>query len=92
LLIESAANLFRFHAARQALVAQHGLKPPCELPRTDELAKIMRDEIANARAALPVVESDPRLGYHQEAQCYMYTPALMRAKIARMEAELKSEC
>jgi hypothetical protein len=88
LQFQSAANLFRFHAARLALMERHGLKPPCDLPRTNELAGIMRDEIANARAAIPLVESDPRLGYHLEAHAYMYTPALIRAKIARMEEEL----
>ena len=85
----SAWNLFRFHRERQVLVKEHGLTPPCDLPRTESLLAIFRDEIDNARAALPLVESDPRLGYHQEAQAYMYNPAMIRSKIEQMEAELR---
>ncbi len=88
LQLRSVSNLFRFHRERQTLVKEHGLTPPCDLPRTDVLIGILRDEINNARAALPLVEADPRLGYHQEAHTYMYSAALIREKLAQMEREL----
>jgi hypothetical protein len=88
LQLKSAANLFRFHRERQLLVERHGFTPPCDLPRTPLLLDILRDEIATARAALPLVDTDPRLGWHQEARTYMYDVALIRDKIARMQCEL----
>lgn len=88
LQFESASNLFRFHRERQRVIASHGLAAPCDLPRTAELETVMRSEIDTARAALPLVEADPRLGYHGEGRTYMYDASLIRAKIARMEHEL----
>jgi len=87
LQLRSVANLFRFHVERQRLMADRGLVAPCDLPRTEALESILRDEIRNARAALPLVEADPRLGFHQEARVYMYDAALIRKKIEQMERE-----
>jgi hypothetical protein len=88
LQFRSAANLFRFHAERQRLMAERDLVAPCDLPRTEALTSLLRAEILNAHAALPLVEADPRLGFHQEARVYMYDAALIRKKIAQMEREL----
>ncbi|MEI8244079.1 MAG: hypothetical protein WCI17_12485, partial [bacterium] len=88
LQFRSAANLFRFHLERQRLMADRSLIAPCDLPRTEALESILRDEIRNAQAALPLVEVDFRLGFHQEARVYMYDARLIREKIARMENEL----
>lgn len=92
LQLRSAANLFRFHRERQILVERDGMTPPCDLPRTASLQRLMRDEIQNARAALPLVETDSRLGYHQEAHVHMYSAALIRDKLAQMERELDGTC
>ncbi len=88
LQFRSAANLFRFHQERQRLMADRGLVAPCDLPRTGALEDRMRDEILNAQAALPLVEADPRLGFHQEARVYMYEANLIRSKIAQIAHEL----
>lgn len=88
LQFRSAANLFRFHQERQRLMAERGLVAPCDLPRTEALESILCDEIRNAQDALPLVEADPRLGFHQEARVYMYDATLIRKKIAQMEREL----
>jgi hypothetical protein len=88
LQFRSVVNLFRFHLERQRLMAQDGLSAPCDLPRTDALEGIMRDEIRSARAALLRVDADPRLGFHQEARVYMYDATPIRKKIEQMEGEL----
>ena len=46
-------------------------------------------ELENVSKALPLVEKDPRLGYHQEAQCYMYNSKSIQAKIRELTAMAK---
>lgn len=84
--MRSAANFFRFHQRRMELTG--AVNEPCTLPPDSQLLHIMRDEIANARAALPVSEADSRLGWHQEGQTAMYSPDLIRAKISAMQNEI----
>jgi hypothetical protein len=84
----STRNLFRFHQERATLMAAHGLTPPCELPRTPALAALMAEEIRNCESALPWVDRDPRLGYHQEGRVHMYNAASIRRKIDLMRAEI----
>jgi hypothetical protein len=59
-------------------------------PRRDALDEaahaILDDERATLTAALPLVDADPRLGYHQEAQHRWYDGASIRAKLAGLAA------
>jgi len=87
LQMRSAAHFFGFHARRLALVDHGG---PCELPPDARLLELMHAEVANARAALPLVEADPRLGWHQESHVVMYDAGLIGRKIADMERELRA--
>lgn len=48
---------------------------PCTLPPDGCLLDIMRDEIANAHAALVASEADSRLGYHRESHIAVYSPS-----------------
>lgn len=88
LQLRSTLNAFRFQRERARVCAEHGLKPPCRLPPAPGLLAIMRDEIANAERALPLVAADPRLGFHQDIQRYKYDAAAIRAKITQMQAEV----
>ena len=88
LQLRSIANVFRFHKERLNVMAQHGLCAPCLLPLNDTLAAIMRDEIRNAEAALPLVAVDHRLGFHRESQSHKYDERLIRQKIAAMRESL----
>ncbi len=84
----SIVNVFRFYRERLRVMREHGLTPPCTLPPDPALIAIMREEIASVSRALPLVEADPRLGYNQDIGGYKYNGAMIRAKIAAMEAEL----
>lgn len=84
----SIVNVFRFHRERLRVLSEHGLVAPCILPRDPELLAIMEQEVANVSRALPLVDADPRLGFHQDIAGYKYNGAMIRAKIAAMTAEL----
>ncbi len=53
--------------------------------RTQKLSKsereIIADELSNLQIALPLVKLDTRLGYHEEARWYMFTPKTINQKI-----------
>jgi hypothetical protein len=70
------------------VMAERGWSGPCPLPADPELLAIMRDEIDNVRAALPLLAADARLGFHQEGQVAMYDGVQVQAKIRAMQAEL----
>lgn len=84
--LRSTWNAYRFFREQQRLIARDDLTPPCDLPPDDSLLAIMADEIANAERALPLVDADPRLGFHQDCGGYKYDPPLIRAKLATMRA------
>jgi hypothetical protein len=84
----SAWNHYR--AFRERRVLGQGGGEEVRRRAEQELCRIMGDEIANTRDALPIVEADPRMGYHIEAHAYLYDAAAMRRKIAAMEAAVGS--
>ena len=51
---------------------------------------VSADELENLRSVLPLVERDPRFGFHAEPGGYMFDAASIRAKIARLEEVLAS--
>ncbi len=85
----STLNVFRFYREQQRVLREQGLTPPCRLPPDPALLAIMREEIANAERALPLVAADPRLGFHQECCAYKYSAALIHNKLTRMRGELE---
>ena len=50
--------------------------------------EIIRDEFENLKEVLPLISKDKRIGFHSEAQDYMFTPVLVREKIAALESKL----
>jgi hypothetical protein len=86
--LASIVNVFRFYREQQRVRAEHGLTPPCDLPPDPALLEIMREEIANVQAALPLLQADPRLGWHQDINGYQYNAELVGAKLKQMEGEL----
>lgn len=87
----SIVNVFRFYREQQRVMTEHHLTAPCDLPRDPALLAIMREELDNARRALPLVDADPRLGWHQDVNGYQYNGMLIREKMAGMEKELAAE-
>jgi hypothetical protein len=51
----------------------------------DTARRLVEEELANVQAALPLVESDPRLGYHYEAQGYLYNADMIHQRIGDLE-------
>lgn len=84
--MRSTANFFRFHQRRLELAG--GRDEAGRLPADPGLLAVMREEMDNARAALPLVEADARLGFHQESHVWMYDAEKVRQKLAKMQGEL----
>ena len=76
----SVHNVYRWYLA---------IKLRKEKPWRTSHIEIVRDEVENLRRALPCVEADPRLGFHQEAQCYMFSAEAMRRKLRTLERYLR---
>ena len=91
--VHSILNLIEWVPVRDA----HAAAPPG--PQRDklreQLVRIARDELANARAALPVIEADSRLGAASEGGGMqaggLFSPALVRYKIGLTEDLLERQ-
>ncbi|OPZ23839.1 MAG: hypothetical protein BWZ02_03070 [Lentisphaerae bacterium ADurb.BinA184] len=78
--LEAAANLIRYE--RLATPGQ----PPRRL--NPALRALLGDERRLTARALELVRNDPRLGFHSEAHCHLYTPADLEAKLRDLDALL----
>ncbi len=74
----SAWNLYRFFALRKRW------HEAC-LPR---YLRIAQDEIAHLEAALPILERDPRFGWHGECHAYLYDAAAVRRKLDTLRKQV----
>jgi hypothetical protein len=53
-----------------------------------EYRRIIADELENVEAALPIVQRDPRFGFHIEAHGYMYDAASVARKARSLRRQL----
>ena len=84
LQIKSTCNLLQFYTDREAMFYD----------KTDQLAAmkdIVRDEIANAQAMTRLCAGDSRLGYHSEAEGYLFYPAKLAGRIKLLEQLLDED-
>ena len=88
--LRSILNVFRFYGEQRRAIDEAKLTPPCDIAPTPELLAIMAEEIANVETALPLLEADRRLGFHEEYGGYKYNAAMVRGKIEAMRAELET--
>jgi hypothetical protein len=88
LQFHSIGNTFHFFREQQREMQHEGLAAPCHLPCDPALLAIMEEEVKNAEQALPLVEADERLGFHQDTRGYKYNAATIRDKITQMRAEM----
>lgn len=79
----SAANVTDFLLTRKRWYEATDVAEREALKR--RMLEIMEDERRNCEAALPLVDADPRLGFHGEAYGYMYNRELIERKLARLE-------
>lgn len=81
----STRNIFTFYRLRNAWLAKRSVET------TVAWKRIIRDEIGNLEACLPVVAADPRLGLHRgstPAQHRFYDAPGIKKQIARLRALL----
>ncbi len=74
LQIKSTCNLLHFYAAREEMYYDG-----CD--NLAALRKIVEDEVANTMAMRHLCEHDSRLGYHSEAEGYLFFPAKLNARL-----------
>ena len=86
--MRSSANIYRFHAWRQARIASLGLRPPCEVALDDAGRALLRRELEVSRAAVTLCRHDARLGFHQEAQAIFYDADSILRKCEQLEKML----
>jgi hypothetical protein len=81
---ESAANVVDFLLRRNEF---HASEDKAEkLALLDRIEAICRGELDNAAQAIPLLQSDPRLGWHGEAYGYMINVPAIEDKLARLQA------
>ena len=84
---KTAANVKEFLKRKEKLLASSGEE---RNRLVSELLDICRDEIANAKDTLPLVEFDSRLGYEPSME-YMCDPAHIEWKLSVMERLVNEE-
>ena len=72
----SSYNIYRWYQQRKDHTAK---------TLTDEERRTVLDEMDNLEKALPFVKSDQRLGFQQEANCYMYSSDKIMNKIDELK-------
>ena len=84
LQIRSAVNVLEFYRLREELLYL----------RKDNLAamaELVRKEIANTRRMRELCLADSRLGYHSEAEGYLFFPEKLEARVALLEELLEKD-
>ena len=84
---QSAANVVEFLLVRNAFYASADAAEKRGL--LDRMEAICQDEMANAAAAIPLLQADRRLGWHGEAYGYMIAPDLVEEKLAGLREILE---
>ena len=75
----SAWNIYRWYLTRRRKQGQR-------LSRDE--TQIIADEIENLHGALPYVRADDRIGFHDEAQCYMFDATAIEQKLKEMKKRI----
>lgn len=75
----SGANVVDFLLRRDEFYA--ATEPGERADRLDRMEAICLDEMENAARSIPLMQADPRLGWHGEAYGYMISPELVQEKL-----------
>ncbi|MBO7147096.1 MAG: hypothetical protein J6W81_05055 [Lentisphaeria bacterium] len=84
LQMKSTYLLLKFYSLREDMLFNR-------VDHLAEMAQIVRDEIGNTRRMLELCEKDCRLGYHSEAEGYLFFPEKLRARIQLLEELLNED-
>ena len=63
----------------------YGLRRDRPADAAKQFAEVVADEIANLTEALPILERDPRLGFHAECQGRQFSAEAVRKKLRSLE-------
>lgn len=84
LQMQSACNVLQFYLLREDMLYY----------RRDHLAEmetIVRSEIRNSKRMCELCEQDSRLGYHSEAEGYLFYPEKLRARINLLQELIEED-
>ena len=82
LQIEATCDFLKFYLLREDMFYfKHD--------NTAEMKEIVKSEIANSRAMIELCRKDGRLGYHSEAEGYLFFPEKLEKRIDALNALLK---
>jgi len=78
LQIRSTCNLLDFYALREDMLY-------LQQDNLEVLRRFVEEEIANAERMCKLCQEDPRLGYHSEAEGYLFFPEKLQARITLLK-------
>ncbi len=78
LQMRSTVNLLTFYSLREEMFFEGR-------DNLEAMRRIVLDEIRNSEAMKQLCEHDSRLGYHSEAEGYLFSPEKLTARIALLE-------
>lgn len=87
---KTAHNLIRFYRQRDAFLSEGGANAAIIDEKTEEMKKILEEEIANCHRAIELLDKDPRLGYGY-SYGIVYDADMIREKIAQCEHVINVE-
>lgn len=86
--IGCCANIYHFHAWREARMEELGLAVPCDIPLNEDGREILEREYELSRKARELCLRDDRLGRHQECQAYLYNAGTVAFKMKHLRKML----
>ena len=83
---ESGYNILKFYYLRKRLYAE-----PENLETLDKMERIVCDEISNSKHLAELCRKDSRLGFHSEAESYLYNSHSLLKRTEQLKNLLKTE-
>lgn len=81
LLFRSGRNILRFYQLREQL----GTESCDPWAAVSEMEQIVSAELEHSKAMIHVCNTDPRVGYHSEAEGFKFFPEKLQARIENLE-------
>ena len=84
LQIKSCCNVLEFYRKRERMLFE-------KVDELDAMRAIVHDEIGNSEKMCALCSKDSRLGYHSEAEGYLFFPAKLKARIELLHELLNED-
>jgi hypothetical protein len=86
--LDNAATVYHVYRSAWNTYRAYRLRRRWTEAKRDAFLRIARNELANLEQVLPILERDPRLGWHSECQAYMFDAESVRGKMASLRKQL----